>query len=228
MVPLGMVYSCPSRVVTLYASCTYLMSMISGGWSRRASFMERCRQSILLSTSKSSLSPCSFMMAFCSCSTSPRNLPRYSLECRYIVVQVDVTEEVCCPANRPAMSMPVISSSVLARPPFALAYFASMNDWRMSTCFSPEARRMAMTLAMIVEISFLARSRFRCASMGRYGNSTEMGCMPMSRSWNRSATWANICSRTSFPRRHLEAVMMSSVASSSFRSTSPSSPHCPK
>lgn len=31
-------------------------------------------------------------------------------------VQVQVTEDVCCPANRTAMSMPVISSSVVYLP----------------------------------------------------------------------------------------------------------------
>lgn len=47
-------------------------------------------------------------------------------------VHADVMDEVCCPANSPAMSIPVISSSFRWRPPYAFLYLASMNTCRGS------------------------------------------------------------------------------------------------
>ena len=42
-------------------------------------------------------------------------------------VHVLVTDEVCCPANSTAMSMPVISSSVVYLPLYASLYLLSIN-----------------------------------------------------------------------------------------------------
>ena len=51
-------------------------------------------------------------------------------------VHVLVTEEVCCPAKSTAMSMPVISSSVVYLPLYASLYLLSMNTC-MSTSMLP-------------------------------------------------------------------------------------------
>lgn len=56
----------------------------------------------------------------------------------------------------------------------------------------------------------------------------EIGIMPSSRSWRSSETFWNICSRTSFPRRVLEAVRVTSSEKTSFKSTTPDSLHFEK
>ena len=49
------------------------------------------------------------------------------------------------------------------------------------------------------QTEYVNLSRLLCAGIGRYGNSTEIGSMPMSRSWNRDVTCEKSCSRTSRP-----------------------------
>mmetsp|Transcript_6139 Transcript_6139/g.38128 ORF Transcript_6139/g.38128 Transcript_6139/m.38128 type:complete len:228 (-) Transcript_6139:314-997(-) len=131
-------------------------------------------------------------------------------------------EDVCWPANRTAMSIPVISSSVSALP---FLYFASMKACNTSGSDTPDSRRALITFANILPSSTRALSLRLWAGMGSQGLITLMGCMPMSKSWKSRDTLPNRCSRTSRPKSVRLAVMMIRSESSFNKSTSPLSPH---
>jgi len=220
--PLGMSYSFPSRVVTLKSLCELLSSMIRGGWSLKASLMHLYNTSISAKTSWSTLSPCFSINCFCSSCTAERY---WLLHSRYAPVQVEVIELVCWPAKRAAMRSPVTSASVVGRPSL---YFESMKHCSMSSSVLPALLREDMMVAKISASFLRAWSRRLWAGIGRYGKSTLIGSIPLSRSWNNAETSSKSLSRTSRPKRHLLAVKMIRCSSSYFKSTSPLGPHFEK
>nr|GMD77597.1 peptidyl-prolyl cis-trans isomerase FKBP19, chloroplastic [Ipomoea batatas] len=113
---------------------------------------------------------------FCSSTTDDMYLP---LQRRYAPVQVDVIELVCWPANKAAMSKPVTSDSVVWRPSL---YLESMKHCNISFSALPVLLREEIIFVKISASFLRARSRRRCAGIGRYGKSTLMGCIPLSRS----------------------------------------------
>mmetsp|Transcript_29587 Transcript_29587/g.49737 ORF Transcript_29587/g.49737 Transcript_29587/m.49737 type:complete len:342 (+) Transcript_29587:964-1989(+) len=163
------------------------------------------------------------MILRCSSSACGQTICLCASMCR--PAHVEVMELVCWPANSTAISMPVISSS---DSPVPFLYRASMNACNTSGSDCPLSRRLLMIFEKIFESSARAQSRLRCAAMGRYGNTTEMGSMPISRWWNSSLTFSNSCSRTSLPIKQRLAVRMMRSESCCKRSTSPSSPHLSK
>lgn len=140
-------------------------------------------------------------------------------------VHVEVTELMCYPAKRAAMRSPVTSDSDVGRP---FLYLESIKHCNMSFSDFPLCFREVMMVAKISASFFRAWSRRRWAGMGRYGNMTLIGSMPLSRSWKRADTSSKSLLRTSSPNKHLLAVRMIRCSSSSFRSTSPLSPHFEK
>ena len=145
--------------------------MMSGGWSLRASVMLACSAGIALSESIVRASPNSFEAINEACSETAGSSAAERCASISYPVQLDVIELVCCPANSVAISMPVISSSVRARPLKTEGeYRASMNDWRMSSSLGAPAacaaRRAAMIVLNTAASSARAASRLRWAAMG--------------------------------------------------------------
>mmetsp|Transcript_17716 Transcript_17716/g.30677 ORF Transcript_17716/g.30677 Transcript_17716/m.30677 type:complete len:251 (-) Transcript_17716:580-1332(-) len=179
--------------IPLYSTAcsTWRMSRISGGYMRNVSFTQLCSFFIAIRASKFSFpsGQYSSRAVFCSSISSSKNRS-FSLWIRS-AVHVDVMADVCCPPNSNAISIPVISSSVRLEP---FSYFAVINVLMKSSGISSPAamrfRRASNTPLNSLTMAKRARSRLRCASMGRYGKKTLMGCMPSSKSWYSRATSA--------------------------------------
>mmetsp|Transcript_5360 Transcript_5360/g.11293 ORF Transcript_5360/g.11293 Transcript_5360/m.11293 type:complete len:222 (+) Transcript_5360:218-883(+) len=121
---------------------TLRMRKISGGYIRSVSFMQLCSAFILLRLSNEIASPNSAFNDSCSASTFASS---FSFLSSLSPVQLDVIDDVCCPANNPAINSPVISSSVKLVPS---RYDPSMNVCSMSgsAASAPAARLCAITL----------------------------------------------------------------------------------
>mmetsp|Transcript_4971 Transcript_4971/g.17989 ORF Transcript_4971/g.17989 Transcript_4971/m.17989 type:complete len:207 (+) Transcript_4971:568-1188(+) len=188
---------------------------MSGGCRRVVSFMQWYSRSIWPMFSKSSLPAGVPRTAACSAMT--RASSGLSLM-RWMAVHVVVMLLVCWPAKSSAMRMPAMCSS--GRGPAPL-YSASMSTCRMSSCFSPDSRRLCSTDVKMATIALRALLRFQCCGIGAFGQKIDSGVMPLSRSANRFATASNRFSRISGPMSEREAVRMMRRENSSRRSTSP-------
>ena len=161
MCPLGTTNFLPFVVSTSKGTLHCLRSMMRGGCILSASLMQKWSSSIWARISKSILSPCFAITSFCSFSSLGKMRSLLAMDSR--PVQVEVMEDVCCPAKSTAMSMPNTWSLESLLPSL---YRASMNVWRTSGSMAPLSLRPWMTLSKMAASSLRALSLLRCASMG--------------------------------------------------------------